>query len=335
MTFLRKQPGDQEPLGPKQDVGGKGSLRCPVHVFDKPTIDAINAALAAQRPLLVCGEPGIGKTQLARAVARALGRAYVHHVVDVRTESRDLLWHFDAVKRLADAQLGSALNPKGNDSAGLSEMRESLAVKHYLQPRALWWGFDWAGAEKQSEIAGGTIPPQIDGGDPANGCVVLIDEIDKGESDVPNGLLEALGAGEFTPDGWGRPVVASGTHPLVIITTNEERSLPDAFVRRCLVLSMALPQLPKNSARFKSILDERGKAHFPASNEAVRQKAAKILVTDRQEAIKNDRRPLPGQAEYLDLLRAVQSLHEGADEQLDALDRVADFAVRKSLGSGA
>lgn len=334
MTFLTIQPGDKQPLGPTDSAGDSNSLLCPVHVFDRSTIDAVNAALAAQRPLLVCGEPGIGKTQLARASARALKRAYVHHVVDVRTESRDLLWHFDAVKRLADAQLGSALHFRQGDDIGLNEIRESLAVRNYLQPRALWWAFDWVEAEGQAGIAGGTIPPQIDGGDPGNGCVVLIDEIDKGESDVPNGLLEALGAGEFTPDGWGKPVVASGIHPLVIITTNEERSLPDAFVRRCLVLSMALPQLPKDRAEFVALLKERGKAHFPASDDAVRQRAAEILVDDRQKAIDNDRRPLPGQAEYLDLLRAVQSLHAGAKEQFEALDRVADFAVRKSLGSG-
>ncbi len=80
-----------------------------VHVFDQREIDAIDAAIAARRPLLVRGEPGIGKSQLARAAAVDLGRTYVQHVVDSRTESRDLLWHFDAVARLAAAQLKGAL----------------------------------------------------------------------------------------------------------------------------------------------------------------------------------------------------------------------------------
>jgi MoxR-like ATPase len=74
-------------------------------------------------------------------------------------------------------------------------------------------------------------PPQLDGGDPANGCVVLIDEIDKAEADVPNGLLEALGAGCFNPQGRSAPVTAGDIAPLVVITTNEERALPDAFQR--------------------------------------------------------------------------------------------------------
>ena len=75
-----------------------------------------------------------------------------------------------------------------------------------------------------------------------NGCVVLIDEIDKAESDVPNGLLEALGSGRFTPLGQTEAVEVRGEPPLVVITTNEERVLPNAFLRRCLVLELKLPR---------------------------------------------------------------------------------------------
>ena len=110
-------------------------------------------------------------------------------------------------------------------------------------------------AEKLKE--GG--PPNPDRGDPATGSVVLIDEIDKAEPDVPNGLLEALGNGQFTPQGFGRPVVASGIPPLVVITTNEERTLPDAFIRRCLVLHLDLPKEPD---KLIAKLVERGKTHF-------------------------------------------------------------------------
>src|SRR5689334_5712831 len=86
-----------------------GGMMESVHVIDDPAIAAINAALATRRPLLVRGEPGTGKSQLARAAARLLGRAFVTHAVDARTETRDLLWTLDAVKRLATAQLMSAL----------------------------------------------------------------------------------------------------------------------------------------------------------------------------------------------------------------------------------
>ena len=90
-------------------LASRGSVPEQVHVFDRASIDALNAALAARRPLLVRGEPGIGKSQLARAAAKTLGRAYVQLVVDARTESRELLWQFDAVTRLAEAKLRGAL----------------------------------------------------------------------------------------------------------------------------------------------------------------------------------------------------------------------------------
>ena len=322
MPFLTLQPGHVTRL-----AASKSSPQ-PVHVFDAPTIHAVNAALAAQRPLLVRGEPGIGKSQLARAAAKELGRAYIQHVVDVRTESRDLLWHFDAVKRLADAQLSGSLHDN------LEQARAALNVENYLHPRALWWAFNWEEAAQQAHKVGCAAPVQLDGGKPENGCLVLIDEIDKGESDVPNGLLEALGADVFTPEGRGAAVTTEGIAPLVIITTNEERALPDAFIRRCLVLYLALPVLPDERAGLLELLQQRGLAHFPQSAESVRRRAAEILADDRLAAQQAHRLPLPGQAEYLDMLRAVQALHpDDTAKQLEALDRVATFTVRKHSGS--
>src|SRR3954466_8336689 len=181
MRFLDVAPGHEVPLAPR------GCLPGPVHVFERETIQAVNAALAAGRPLLVRGEPGIGKSQLARAAAKCLGKAYIPHVVDSRTESRDLLWHFDAVERLAEAQLSGALreNPE--------TVRKRLEVQNYLRPGPLWWAFDWQDAEKQARLVQASPPSQRDGGDSSKGCVVLVDEIDKAETDVPNGLLEAFG----------------------------------------------------------------------------------------------------------------------------------------------
>lgn len=174
-------------------LAATGDMPEAVHQFDLRQIRAINAALAARRPLLVRGEPGIGKSQLARAAAKSLGRVFIPHTVDVRTESRDLLWHFDAVARLAEAQLLGALCrspdqelPKEADKAKTPDIRDRLALSWFLHPRALWWAFDWDGAEKQAQRVGISPPPHPDGGDPANGCLVLIDEIDKAEADVPN-----------------------------------------------------------------------------------------------------------------------------------------------------
>ena len=299
-----------------------------VHVFGQREIDAIDAALAARRPLLVRGEPGIGKSQLARAAAVDLGRAYVQHVVDSRTESRDLLWHFDAVARLADAQLKGALREANEECR--DDLYRELAVENYLHPRALWWAFDWESARKQAiKARRPDEPPQLLGCDPKNGCVVLIDEIDKAETDVPNGLLEALGAGRFTPQGLTEPVMATGEPPLVIITTNEERALPDAFIRRCLVLHLRLPD------RDDGLIDhlvKRAEAHFDAAAPDLLRKAAELLVQDRRKAEQERWLPLPGQAEYLDLVRAVLDLGSDPKQQQDLLTQVSRYVLKKHPG---
>ncbi len=323
-------------------LAATGDMPEAVHQFEPRQIRAVNAALAARRPLLVRGEPGIGKSQLARAAAKALGRAFIPQAVDARTESRDLLWHFDAVARLAEAQLLGALwrasaspdqttlPPEQQHDAAASSVRARLAIEHFLHPRALWWAFDWDGALLQAKPVGAQPPPQPDGGDSANGCLVLIDEIDKAEADVPNGLLEALGAGCFYPQGRAEPVTAKGVVPLVVITTNEERALPDAFVRRCLVLHLRLPSDPQ---RLTERLVARGRAHFdhpdcPISDQVLRR-AAKLLIDDREIARENHWLPLPGQAEYLDLVRAVITRVRGEPAQTALLDAVAEFVLKK------
>lgn len=319
MSFMNITEGHEIPLP------GHGSRPSQVHVFDEGSIQAVDAALAAQRPLLVRGEPGIGKSQLARAVAVHLKRVYVQYVVDARTESRDLLWHFDAVARLADAQLAGALGEP------IEKVRERLAVHHYLHPGPLWWAFDWNSALRQAESLGETPPPQDVGEasppSSANGCVVLIDEIDKAESDVPNGLLEALGTGEFKPMGGKHRIVASGTPPLVLITTNNERALPDAFLRRCLVLHLALPE---DEAALKEFLVDRGRRHFPQLSGDVLKMAATLLYKDRKQARDNRHYPLPGQAEYLDLLRAVTVLNpDNPVGQENTLRKIAPYGLKK------
>jgi MoxR-like ATPase len=292
------------------------------HEFDARSIAAVNAALAARRPLLVRGEPGLGKTQLAEAVAQELQRAFCPFVVDARTESRDLLWHFDSVLRLAEAQLCQAL---GREEQGI---REQLALRNFVRPGPLWWAFDSPSAQEALTDGASPLHAGANLRNQANGWVVLIDEIDKAESDVPNGLLEALGSGQFTPSGWNVPVSIRGIPPLVIITTNEERVLPDAFLRRCLVLHLEFPSAEVEQVEF---LIRRGRAHFgeQASLDVLKE-AARQLIRDRSVAEREQLTPLPGQAEYLDLLRAVLSLApDDAEQQKELLASVACFALQK------
>ncbi len=277
------------------------------HVFSDDEILAIKTAQAAGRALLVRGEPGTGKTQLAMAAAAALDKAFVSHTVDSRTEARDLLWHFDAVSRLAKAQTG-----QGGD----------LPEADFIQPRALWWAFDWAGAAKQADRSKAEIPS----GDPKNGVVVLIDEIDKAESEAPNGLLEALGSGRFTPQGFGAAVERGKIAPLVIITTNEERTLPDAFIRRCLVLHLNLP----DGDALVDHLVVRGQAHFLDADAGLLKEAATQVAKDRVTARDANWRPFPGPAEYIDLVRAVRELAPNdAKAQGEWLAKVSRFALHK------
>ena len=111
-----------------------------IHQFDSKSINALKAALAAQRPLLLRGDPGTGKSQLARAAAVALNRLFVYEVVNAHTESQDLLWRFDAVGRLAEAQTlqGQHCSPE--------HLKQTLDSKRYISPGPLWWGLDWESA---------------------------------------------------------------------------------------------------------------------------------------------------------------------------------------------
>jgi len=302
-----------------------GHLPALTHLFDVKDVWAIRAALGARRPLLVRGDPGTGKSQLARAAAQALGRVLVSEVITSRTESQDLHWRFDAVARLGRAQAMAAAG-QANGSA----LDEHL----YLSPGPLWWVFDWAGADEQRAAAAvkGKKPSPPDGWKPKKGCVLLIDEIDKADSDVPNGLLESLGNGEFHVPYVDKPVACRPElpPPLVVITTNEERELPPAFVRRCLVLQLALPP----GDRLIDFLIERGKAHFgDRLADDIYRDAARLVAKDR-ESLVSQGMVAPGQAEYLDLLRAVLDVAANPAEHASCLADVQGFLLDKNPRGG-
>lgn len=299
------------------------------YVLEAETRDAINAALAVNRPLLIWGEPGIGKSQLAKAAARELNRVFIPFVADAHTESRDLLWSLDAVARLAEAQIQNPENPD----------REAVALKNFIVPGALWWALNWKNAQefvkylkaetegkdanvrkgsdegkdtndgKDDEVKYRYQPPDYsEPASPDNGAVVLIDEIDKADPSVPNGLLEALGGSRFHPQGLERAVEVDGVRPLVIITTNNERGLPDAFIRRCLSLHL---EFPESEEAQKAFLLKRAVANFKELDEdSVLLPATEMLIEDRAYAEGKKLRPLPGPAEYFDLLRGIRNLQQ-------------------------
>ncbi len=299
----------------------RGSWPSSIHTFDDEShILAIRSALAAQRPLLVRGEPGAGKSQLARAAAEALGRLFLSEVVSAHSESQDLQWRYDAVGRLGDAQ---AMVGTGSNACN------QLSHKKYLSPGVLWWVFNWETALQQhtdgNDQTSKPIPPKK--WKPIKGSVLLIDEIDKADAELPNGLLETLGNGAFSVPWLDYPVTtqANTPTPLVMITTNEERELPAAFLRRCLVLNLHLPE--KRQA-FIDTLVRRGKMHFDTQcHEGVYQEAARQIWEDREALGAGVARP--GQAEYIDMLRIVKELSENHAGQLAMLEKIAVFSLKK------
>lgn len=298
----------------------RGEMPASFHVIDARSVQAINAALVTGRPLLVRGEPGTGKSQLARAAAEALKRAFVSHAVDSRTETRDLLWSVDTVARLAEAQVMGALRNVTDDEA-----KKRIAVQNFLSPGPLWWAFDWSTAREQAKRVGVSEPLTPPGWEVDHGVVVLVDEIDKADPAVPNGLLDALGHRRFDVPGHPAVKMDRDRLPLVVITTNEERALPDAFLRRCLVLHLSLPS---DTEQLVKELIQRGCAHFETCSRDVLEAAARLLAEDREQIRQRDLAP-PGLAEYIDLLHAVTGLDPDAEKQIDLLEQLRNFALRK------
>ncbi len=284
---------------------------------------AVIQAWASGRPLLVRGEAGCGKSQLARAVAAVLEVPLETEVIHPRYEASDLLYREDPVKRLAQAQLLAAIKiDHGTPEVALAWLQSKLLPDDFLTKGPIWR------AMKASEPTGG------DRANPAwPRAVVLIDEIDKADSDVPNALLDVLGNRSFVVPASGEEVNCAEKHrPLIIITTNEDRELPPAFVRRCAVLNLK----PNDDieADFCAWLMDRAKAHGklrPLAGDATSPmaKAAAQVWADRSAA-KRDGLPTVGLAEYLDLLYSLLNLSEGkADRANTLLDQLAPYALVK------
>lgn len=307
----------------------------PRYVLEPSALEAVRLAWAARRPLLVVGEPGCGKTQLAQALAAAWQVPLFRHTVQARTQAQDLLYHVDAVARLADAQIYGALQLAMGRATG--ESGALLNIAHYVSPGILWWAWNANSARGLLE----SWPPHRNGSEPidpflatdlaanADTGVVLIDEIDKAPQDVPEALLDVLDTGSFdvpwgtrriTPELLGKGAKAQPVRPFVVITSNDSRGLPAPLLRRCAVLNLQMPE-----AGADAWLATRARAHFDAKvcPDATVARAAQIVLHDRAEA-GADAPYRPGTAEFLDLLRAVVDIApRNHNEQLALLDTFA------------
>jgi len=225
---------------------------------------AVNAAIALERPLLVKGEPGTGKTELARQVAGALGLRLLEWSVKSTTRAQQGLYDYDAVSRLRDSQLG---DPRVGD------------VRNYLRKGKLWEAFE---ADER--------------------VVLLIDEIDKADIEFPNDLLQELDRMEFFVYETGETIAA--THrPIVIITSNNEKELPDAFLRRCFFHFIRFPDA--------DTLAQIVQVHFPEVKQSLLAEALSQFCALRETPGLKKR---PSTSEALDWIRLLMA------EDLDAAD---------------
>jgi len=195
---------------------------------------AVNAALALERPLLIKGEPGTGKTLLAFEVARALGRPLFQWHIKSTTKAQQGLYEYDAVSRLRDSQLGES---------------KVADIANYIKPGVLWEAFE-------------SDAPAI----------VLIDEIDKADIEFPNDLLRELDRMEFYVYETHRTIVAKH-RPLVVITSNNEKELPDAFLRRCFFHYIRFP----DHDTMERIVD----VHYPDLKKALLKEALEVFFNLR------------------------------------------------------
>ncbi len=195
---------------------------------------AVNAAIVLERPLLIKGEPGTGKTVLAHEVARAIGTPILEWHIKSTTKAQQGLYEYDAVSRLRDSQLG---DERVHD------------IKNYIKRGKLWEAFI---ADKRT--------------------VLLIDEIDKADIEFPNDLLQELDRMEFHVYETGETIKAE-KRPIVIITSNNEKELPDAFLRRCFFHFIKFP----DADTMKEIIE----VHYPGLKQRLVSEALNIFYEVR------------------------------------------------------
>ena len=214
---------------------------------------AVNAAIALERPLLVKGEPGTGKTVLAEEIAKALGAPLISWHIKSTTKAQQGLYEYDAVSRLRDSQLG---DPRVSD------------IRNYIKRGKLWEAF---------------AAPQRP--------VLLIDEIDKADIEFPNDLLQELDRMEFFVYETGETVKAE-RRPVVVITSNNEKELPDAFLRRCFFHYIKFP----DAETMREIVE----VHYPGIKKRLVEEAMRVFFEMREVPGLKKR---PSTSELLDWLK--------------------------------
>jgi MoxR-like ATPase len=279
--------------GERQESGERGYTVEP-YIFSENVAIAMDVALATQRPILVAGKPGCGKSRLADAMAAILNWNFLSRTMTSRTRLEELTVEVDHLRRLNDAndKNTKALKP---DSA-------------YRNPGIFWWAFapESARVRGSANVSRALPYPGTERGTPGDPphTVLLIDEIDKAEPDVPNDLLEPLDRRSFSLPNGATVSAPTGQKLLTIITTNGERALPPAFLRRCVSLIVEEPT--------KADLVRIAEVHVPKADPATVTGIADRVLAFRDEAPAKGHRA-PGTSEFLDAIRACIELKVSVD----------------------
>jgi len=284
--------------------------------------------------LLIRGASGSGKSSLAQNVARFFKWRYYEVVISSGTQARDLLWQFDTLRRLSDAQAKA-------EGAGVKE------DVHYIEPGVLWWAFDPESAKRRGlsdhklkEISKHVPEDEFCAIDPNKGdnhsrAVVLLDEIDKADPDTPNNLLVPLGSLEFTVTDANAKINAKEP-PLLIITSNDERELPNAFLRRCIMLNLQ----PPGRDRLVAI----AQAHFGKDDITLYEQIADLMMPKKNsesnetttETNTSESKSQQSAAEFLDTVQACLKLNvkpDAKDKTWLALSKATLWKPRESSGA--
>jgi len=227
----------------------------PDYVISEPLKNAVNVAIALKRPLLIRGEPGTGKTLLAHSIANGLEKRLVVWNIKSTTKAQEGLYVYDTVQRLNDSRFG------GSDVSD---------IKQYIKLGKLGQAF--------------VSPEQV---------VLLIDEIDKADLEFPNDLLNELEEMSFYIPETNESITANH-RPIVVITSNAEKELPDAFLRRCIFHYIEFPNL--------ELMEEIVKVHFPDIKDNLLREALKAFYKLREI---DDFRKKPSTSELIDWIRAL------------------------------
>ena len=287
--------------------------RFPAYSLSEAHVGAIKAAFFAQRPLLVKGDPGVGKTSLAYAIASELEWGLVKIVVNHSITIDDMLYSIDHLQRMGDANL-----LKRDSSGRIDELKP---LSGYVRPGKVWAAI----APDTLEDFGGHKPHD------KPGTVLLIDEIDKADPSLPNALLEILDTGELSIPQVAQTIRNPNAHPVfVVITSNGERLLPPAFVRRCAILDVSLPM--ERDEVWES-LREIYLTHVDSSSGITRMDEETIVSPLAQfifeERNKQGFSYCPGPSEFLDVLRALSEYPES--QRADLLEIMQRHLACKSL----